>query len=129
MTEIKAPEGGRPVSELQERLARAIYESRYGRPERDDYWHRRVKDMREIAEMFPNAPLGGDGVSDAFRDALAAMKAMRDPTRPMVDAGVAYALNVTVSGAGSWSEYVAAKHQNMMQAEISIAEGGKNNAD
>jgi len=67
-------------SEIQERVARAIYESRYGRPERDDYWNRRVKDMREIAEMFPNSPLGGDATSDAFRAALAAMKAMREPT-------------------------------------------------
>lgn len=110
--EHRAPEGGRPVSEFQERLARAIYESRYGRPERDDYWNRRVKDMREIAEMFPNAPLGGDGVSDAFRDALAAMKAMREPTRPMVDAGSDF-----IEFAEAWRAAI--------DREISIAEGGK----
>lgn len=109
--EHRAPDGGRPVSELQERIAKAIYEGRNGA--RCKPWAHQPKAHREPYLI----------------DALAAMKAMRDPTRPMVDAGVAYALNVTVSGAGSWSEYVAAKHQNMMQAEISIAEGGKNNAD
>ena len=107
--EHRAPEGGRPVSEMQERIARALY----GLDCEPRYWVEESEDVR----------------GDYRRSALAAMKAMRDPTRPMVDAGVAYALNVTVSGAGSWSEYVAAKHQNMMQAEISIAEGGKNNAD
>ena len=113
MTDIKAPEGGRPVSELQERLARAIYESRYGRHERDEYWKRRVKDMREVAEMFPNTPFGGDSVSDAFRDALAAMKAMREPTPEMVEAG--------------WNARgeVDARYRAMIDREISIAEGGK----
>ena len=110
MTEIKAPEGGRPVSEMQRRIAEEIMNTER---ELTGCYARRFDDLKPESRAH------------YLWLALAAMKAMREPTRPMVDAGVAYALNVTVSGAGSWSEYVTAKHQNMMQAEISIAEGGK----
>ncbi|MFG1247309.1 hypothetical protein [Xanthobacter flavus] len=80
-------------------------------------------EMQErIAIAISGAPFPS---ANSRRKALAVMKAMREPTRVMLDAGVAYALNVTVSGAGSWSEYIATKHRHMIDREISLAEGGK----
>lgn len=65
------------ASEMQERIARVLYEIRAQRAVRDDHWAHQVKAFRELADEFPDYPLGGDGVSDAFRDALAAMKAIQ----------------------------------------------------
>lgn len=74
-------------SEMQERIARAIYEGRLGKAVSHEYWARKVKVFHELADEFPEYTLGGDGISDAFRDALAAMKAMLEPTADMEVAG------------------------------------------
>lgn len=93
-TEHRAPEGGRPVSEMQERIARAIYESRNGAG--CVSWARR--------DRAHKAPY--------LSDALAAMKAMREPTPEIVDAGSDF-----IEFTEAWRAAI--------DTEISIAEGGK----
>lgn len=112
------------ASEMQERIARALFESRLRRTVTDENWAQHFKMFRDLSADWPEYLQGSDGVSDAFRDALAVMRAMREPTPVMLDAGVAYALNVTLSGAGGWSEYIRAKHQHMLDAEIAAAATG-----
>lgn len=51
--------------------------------------------------------------------ARAAIEAMREPSTTMVDAGVAYALNVSIHGEGGWSRYVEAKYRAMIDAALS----------
>ena len=104
----------RPVSEMQERIARAIYEDRNGAgcvP-----WSRRDKAHKQPYR----------------RDALAAMKAMREPTVPMAlaadDAVVEqYAANPKWEEAKDMAEGLIPSRiwAAMLDAEISIAEGGK----
>ena len=94
------------ASEMQERLAKAIYEGRNGRG------------------CAPWGRLPGSHKAPYLADALAAMEAMREPTPGMLDAGVAYALNVTLERAGGWSEYIRAKHRHMLDAEIEAAKKG-----
>lgn len=84
-------------SEMQEKIAKAIEEA--------------SKDCDDPAVYYQVV-------------ALAAMEAMREPTSPMLDAGVAYALNVTLERAGGWSEYIRVKHRNMLAAEIEAAKKG-----
>ena len=81
-------------SEMQEKIARALCKRNCIRP-----WDEQPKVVRE----------------GFLSDALAAMKAMREPTEAMVDAG--YCL----------SDYPFATWQHMLIREISIAEGGKSN--
>lgn len=81
-----------------EEVARAIYEATWG----------------------PNAWLAADGaeMDEAKAQARAAIEAMREPTPGMVDSGVAFALNVTVSGEGGWTKYITAKHRAMIDAAL-----------
>lgn len=112
--EHRAPEGGRPVSEMCERIARAIYEGRNGA--RCKPWAHQPKVHREPYLL----------------DALAAMKAMRVPTVPMAlaadDAVVEqYAANPKWEEAKDMAEGLIPSRiwAAMLDAEISIAEGGK----
>lgn len=82
------------ASEMQERMARAIFEARRGYPIPDEHWVQRVASYREIASGCPEYAKGGDGISEAFNLALAAMKAMREPTNHMVTSGGNYILDV-----------------------------------
>ncbi|MFG1260085.1 hypothetical protein V5F79_22415 [Xanthobacter flavus] len=106
-------------SEMQERIAWAIYESRTGNGASDGHWENRVKAFREMVEMFPDLPIGGDAVSDAFRDALAVMKAMREPTEAMAGAATPFADD----------DGPALVWKTMLDAEISLAEGGSDDRD
>ena len=94
-------------SEMLERMARAIWNIRREEEDRCDM---------ELEDMGRQHPV--------WAEALAAMRAMREPTPIMLDAGVAYALNVSISGAGGWSAYIRAKHQHMLDAEIAAAAAG-----
>ena len=118
MTEIKAPEGGRPVSEMLERVARAIYEDRNGAgcvP-----WSRRPE-----AEKRPY-----------LSDALAVMNAMREPTLAMCQSmpslPAIHAVDDLPLKHAGWR---MGDIQNLkrwraaLDAEISIAEGGSNDRD
>lgn len=96
--DARAPEGGRPVSEMQERIARAIYEGRNG--PRCKSWTQQPAAHR--------APY--------MVDALAAMKAMREPTPEMEKAGDDF-----IDFGSDFTETWRAA----MDAEISLAEGGK----
>ncbi|QRG06141.1 hypothetical protein EZH22_24655 [Xanthobacter dioxanivorans] len=107
-------------SEMQERIARAIWESRNGKPAPDKYWAHQVKALRELADEFPEYPLGGDGVSDAFRDALAVMKAMREPTPEMEKTGDGF-----IDFGSDFTETWRAA----LDAEITLAEGGSRDRD
>lgn len=106
--EHRAPEGGRPVSEMQERIAWAIWNIRRGYEDRCDM---------ELEDM-------GRG-HEVWAEALAAMKAMRAPTTEMAEAGTKYALTVNISSDFPWPKYVSSLFLRMLDAEISIAEGGK----
>ena len=87
-------------SEMQERIARAIYEGRNG--PRCKSWTQQPAAHR--------APY--------MVDALAAMKAMREPTKAMKDRGRAH-------GGLKALEFALTAGRDMLNAEISIAEGGK----
>ena len=78
-------------SEMQLRVARALFEARAGRQISDEQWARHVASYFELAAAWPEyAKGGGDGVSDAFRFALAAMEAMREPNTRMLAAQTAW---------------------------------------
>ena len=47
----------------------------------------------------------------------------REPTRAMIDAGVAFALSVSLSGEYRWSQYVADLHKTMLTAATSNGSG------
>lgn len=111
--EHRAPEGGRPVSEMQERIARALFERRLRQPVSDKSWEMHVGSYREPSPGWPKYSDGSDAISDVFHDALAAMKAMREPTVAMIRPGC----RVSATPILTW--------QAMLDAEISIAEGGK----
>lgn len=51
--------------------------------------------------------------------ARAVIEGMQEPTPRMIDAGVAFALNVSLGGGYGWSQYVADKHASMMRAALS----------
>ena len=71
-----------------EKVARAICEARQGTKIPDERWAGIVKNYRDLAENFPEyARVGGDMAGDAFRDARAALKAMKEPTTEMRLAG------------------------------------------
>lgn len=109
MVETKAPEGGRPVSEMQERIARALYGLSY--EPRD--WATESDDLRSLY----------------CRRALAAMKAMREPTAVMKLAGIDGGPGIRnqdgdMEDALNEDDFVAV-WTSALDAEISIAEGGK----
>lgn len=104
----------RPVSEMQERIARAIYGIFYER----GFWETESEDLRDLYR----------------RRALAAMKAMREPTLDAIDAGErAYRAARTHGVSGMTIEAqtraecarFSAGWKAALDAEISIAEGGK----
>lgn len=94
----------RPVSEMQERIARAIYESRNGAG--CVSW-----DRRDRAHKAPY-----------LSDALAAMKAMREPTEVMAKAS---RIEQPCPCGRRHTVWAANRWPHMLSAEISIAEGGK----
>lgn len=51
--------------------------------------------------------------------ARTAIEAQAKPSRAMIDAGVAFALNVSVHGEGGWSKYVEALYEHMTRAALS----------
>lgn len=104
MTDTSSPEGGRPVSEMQERIARAIYEGRNGA--RCKPWAHQPKAHREPYLL----------------DALAAMKAMREPTEAMAKAS---RIEQPCPCGRRHTVWAANRWPHMLSAEISIAEGGK----
>jgi len=53
--------------------------------------------------------------------ARVAIEAMREPTRGMVDSGVAFALCVTINRTYRWSDYVADKHRAMIDAALTAS--------
>jgi hypothetical protein len=70
----RAPEGGRPVSEMQRRIAEEIMNAE---GTRDGFPSNRLDDLTP------------EGQGHYLMLALAAMKAMREPTRIMIDAAYA----------------------------------------
>lgn len=61
--------------------------------------------------------------SRSKEQAIVALQRMREPTVPMVDSGVAFALNVTLSGDYRWSDYVTDKHRAMIDAALAEEPG------
>lgn len=110
MTEIKAPDGGRPVSEMQERIAEALWQAEsircLGKP-RLSIWAEESADTHEKWRFM----------------ALAAMKAMREPTDEMMDAAE------WAAEEGALLDFdeddFRLTFTAAIDAEISIAEGGK----
>ena len=93
-------------SEMQERIARAIYEGRNGRG------------------CAPWGRVAGAHKAPYFSDALAAMRAMREPTRAMIDA--AYAAHDAYEASdppAAWCGLSSA-FKAMLDAEIKKAEEG-----
>lgn len=101
MTEIKAPEGGRPVSEMQRRIAEEIMNTE--REMRLDY-------ARRLEDVHPELQ------THYLMLALAAMKAMREPTPEMEKTGD-FHIDFCSGFIELW--------MSVLDAEISIAEGGK----
>jgi hypothetical protein len=113
----RAPEGGRPVSEMQRRIAEEIMNAE---GTRDGFPSNRLDDLTP------------EGQGHYLMLALAAMKAMREPTVPMAlaadDAVVEqYAANPEWGEAKDMAEGLIPSRiwATMVDAEISIAEGGK----
>jgi hypothetical protein len=65
---------------------------------------------------------GLDDTASVRAIARAAIEAMREPSVPMVDSGVAFALCVSLSGDYRWSDYVTDKHRAMIDAALSEVE-------
>lgn len=58
----------------------------------------------------------GHSTKGAYEQADAVLETMLEPTPGMVDAGVSFALSVSIGGEYDWSQYVTDKHRNMIQA-------------
>lgn len=129
------------ASELQERIARALFERRLRCAVSDEDWAKRVASFRELSAGWPAYANGADAISDAFRDALIAMEAMFEPTTGSVEAGGNYVLQeggidpmhvddrgppYCIKGreTGSYELW-----RVMVAAEISLAEGGSRDCD
>ena len=90
-----------------------------------------VADLNASAKSMPDVPM--ETMAEYVRLAVeeghyqamarAAIEAMREPSKAMIDSGVAFALNVTISGEYRWSEYVADKHRAMIDAALNGKEG------
>ncbi|MFG1247314.1 hypothetical protein [Xanthobacter flavus] len=108
MTEIKAPEGGRPVSEMQRRIAEEIMNTER---ELTGCYARRFDDLKPESRAH------------YLWLALAAMKAMREPT-PVMEQAAEWAAEdgalLDFDRDDFRLTFTAA-----LDAEISIAEGGK----
>lgn len=61
--------------------------------------------------------------ADAILSALPVAPVVDEPTSPMIDAGVAFALNVSLSGEYRWSQYVADLYKTMRKAAIRAGGG------
>lgn len=77
----------------------------------------------KIADLLISKGMGRSDVLGILpmEKARAAIEAMREPTDAMIDSGVAFALNVSISRGYAWSEYVADKHQRMIDAALNEA--------
>jgi hypothetical protein len=122
--EHRAPEGGRPVSEMQRKIAQAIYDAPTTFDGDQIAVHLGLS--MHIDEAIDSVEKAKSIVMQVCMDAaLAAMKAMREPTRLMIDA--AYAAHDAYEDAPppkAWCGLSSA-FRAAFDAEISIAEGGK----
>lgn len=111
------------ASEMQERVARDLVRSRGAALIADDeHWPGQVKNYYEMCAEWPHYAEGRSLITDAFRDALVAMKAMREPTRGMIDA--AYAAHDAYEASdppAAWCGLSSA-FKAMIDAEIKAAE-------
>jgi hypothetical protein len=73
---------------------------------------------RAISSAASSESLPELGYKFYMNEARAAIGAMREPSEAMLDCGVAFALQVSVSGMGGWSKYVAEKHRAMIDAAL-----------
>lgn len=132
MTEIKAPEGGRPVSEMQRKIAQAIYDAPTTFDGDQIAVHLGLS--MHIDEAVDSVEKAKSIVMQVCMDAaLAAMKAMREPTVPMALAADDAILEqhcehpLWAEAQHVIDELVPARiWASMLDAEISIAEGGSN---
>lgn len=76
--------------------------------------------MIERVAQRMGAAMHSNRLSDETLRVLAreAIEATREPTAPMIDSGVAFALCVTLGGDYRWSEYVADLHRAMTDAAL-----------
>lgn len=101
------------MSDMIERVARAIYAERY---------------LVEIAfgAMPAWEDVQGSDRTGTFDEARAALEAMREPTEAMVKVGVDDILSGPgISAFANWSDLVASRHRMMIDAALSNSKGGE----
>lgn len=91
-------------------VARAILKARFYDCEPEMYGNDLDAFFREI---------DADHIVDAHDEARAAIEANARPSTAMIDAGVAFALNVKLGGDYTWSRYVADLYEHMTRAALS----------
>lgn len=75
--------------------------------------------IEEVARAIAIAHHSDDGDWVAWMgEARAAIKAMHEPSPAMVDSGVAFALNVSLTNTYRWTDYVTHKHMAMIDAAL-----------
>jgi len=117
MTEIKAPEGGRPVSEMQRKIAQAIYDAPTTFDGDQIAVHLGLS--MHIDEAVDSVEKAKSIVMQVCMDAaLAAMKAIHEPT-PVMEGTGDFHIDFCSGFTELW--------MSVLDAEISIAEGGKDN--
>jgi len=72
------------MSEMVERVARALARTRGATLLADEYWDQEVARYKELLAQYPAYEDSHSIIPDCFRDARAAIEAMREPTTQML---------------------------------------------